>query len=193
MDLLDPLTWAILLMLIGCGLIVMEVFIPSGGLLGFLASLAIVGSVVMAFRRDSTTGLSFVVLTLLAIPAVVVLAFKIWPSTPMGKAFLGEVLSEEELSPDEPRRELVGRLGIAKSMMLPAGAVWIDGHMIDAITRGTPIEKGEAVVVVEVKGNRVVVRLAQPEEAARANVDVQDLLDQPIDELGLDSLDDPLS
>lgn len=193
MDLLDPLTWAILLLLIGCGLIVMEIFIPSGGLLGFLASVAVVGSVVMAFRRDSTTGLSFIVITLLAVPAVVVLAFKVWPSTPMGRAFLGEVLSEEELSPEEPRRELVGRLGIAKSMMLPAGAVWIDGHMIDAITRGTPIEKGETVVVVEVKGNRVVVRLAQPEEAARANVDVQDLLDKPIDELGLDPIDDPLA
>lgn len=193
MEFLDPITWAILLMLIGCGLIVMEIFIPSGGLLGFLATLAIVGSVVMAFRRDSTTGLSFIVITLMVVPAVVAFAFKIWPSTPMGKAFLGEILSEEELLPEEPRRQLVGRVGIAKSMMLPAGAVWIDGHMIDAITRGTPVEKGEAVVVVEVQGNRVVVRPAQPEEVAHTNVDVQDLLDQPIDELGLDPIDDPLA
>ncbi len=57
MSALDPLSWAVLLMLIGCGLVVMEVFIPSGGILGFLSGVCIIGSIVMAFRRDSTTGI----------------------------------------------------------------------------------------------------------------------------------------
>ena len=35
---LDPLlAWSILLLVVGCSLIVLEVFIPSGGMIGILA------------------------------------------------------------------------------------------------------------------------------------------------------------
>ena len=54
---LDPFTWAIVLLLLGCALVVLEVFIPSGGILGMLSALAILGSIVFAFRRDMTSGL----------------------------------------------------------------------------------------------------------------------------------------
>jgi len=50
MSTLDPLTWAILLMLIGCGLVVLEVFLPSGGLLSFFSATAVIASIVMAFN-----------------------------------------------------------------------------------------------------------------------------------------------
>ena len=77
MNMLDPIGWAIVLLVLGCGLLVLEVFIPSGGLLGFFAFVAIVGSMVMAFRRDTTTGLSFMAVAVFAVPVVIGLAFKI--------------------------------------------------------------------------------------------------------------------
>jgi membrane-bound serine protease (ClpP class) len=192
MNLMDPIAWAIVLIVIGCALVVLEVFIPSGGLISFLATLALLGGLVMAFRHDAATGLGFLVLTVIAVPTVVGLAFKYWPRTPMGKAFLGELAHEGDLVPDDPRRDLVGRVGIAKSKMLPSGAIQIDGKMIDAISQGMAIEPEQAVVVVEVKGNRVMVRLADEEETSRAAVVSDDLLSKPIDELGLESLEDPL-
>ncbi len=189
---MDPLTWALLLMIVGCGLVVLEVFIPSGGLLSFLSAVVIVASVVMGFRRDMTTGLSFVVLTLVAVPSVLALAFKYWPLTPMGKAFLGELKSTAELNPVESRRELIGKVGVAKSKMLPSGSVQIDGKSIDAMSQGLAIEKGQAVVVVEVRANRVVVRPADEDEARQVVRDPRELFSKPLDELGLESLDDPL-
>ena len=192
MSTLDPLTWAILLMLLGCGLVVLEVFIPSGGLLGFFSAVSIIASIVMAFRHDTTMGLGFIVLTLLAVPATLAVAFKVWPHTPMGKAFLGVLKSSAERSPVETRRELVGKLGIAKSKMLPSGAVKIDGQYLDAVTQGGAIDKGQAVVVVEVQGNRVVVRPADEAEASRVAKDPQDVFSTPIEELGIESLEDPL-
>jgi len=188
----DPLTLAVLCLLLGCALIVLEVFIPSGGILSFFSVVAIVASLAVAFRRDTTTGLAFLVMTVIAVPSVVALAFKYWPLTPMGKAFLGELLSEEESQPDDPRRELVGRVGIAKSTMLPSGAILIDDQLIDAISQGAAIESGRAIVVVEVKGNRVVVRQADDEEARQATIDPSEMLAKPIEELGLESLEDPL-
>jgi membrane-bound ClpP family serine protease len=194
MTALEPFTWAVLLMLVGCGLVVLEIFIPSGGILGFLAGVSIIGSVVMAFSTgDLTTGLGFIVVTLVAVPAAIGLAFKYWPYTPMGKAFLGELPDEEDVKPFDSRRELVGRLGTAKSKMLPSGSVSIDGQLVDAVSQGSAIALGQAVVVVEVRGNRVVVRPADEAEAQQRGEYPSDVLSTPAEELGLDSLEDPLA
>lgn len=192
MSTLDPLTWAIILMLLGCGIVMLEVFIPSGGILSFFAAIAIIASVVMAFRHGATAGMGFVVLTLLAVPTTLALAFKYWPHTPMGKAFLGELKSSAELTPEDPRRELVGKIGVAKSKMLPSGSVQIDGKYIDAISQGVAIEIGQPVVVIEVRANRVVVRPADEDEASRLVKDPRDVFSTPIEELGIDSFDEPL-
>lgn len=193
MNALDPLGWAVILLAFGCGLLVLEVFIPSGGIIGFFAALTLIASMVMAFRRDLTTGLSFTALALFAVPTVVGLAFKYWPKTPMGRAFLGDLPSEEETRLADPRRALVGRVGIAKSLMLPSGAVMIDGHLIDAVSQGPAIDPGQAIVVVEVRANRVVVRPARLEEARTADVAPGDLLNRPIEDFGLESFEEPLS
>ncbi len=192
MNFMDPIVWAIVLIVIGCALVVLEVFIPSGGLISFLATLALLGGLVMAFRQNAAAGMGLLVLTVIAVPTAVGLAFKYWPRTPMGKAFLGELAQEGDLVPEDPRRELVGRVGIAKSKMLPSGAIQIDGKTIDAISQGMAIEPGQTVLVVEVKGNRVMVRPADEEETHRAAIVSDDLLSKPIEELGLESLEDPL-
>ena len=189
---LDPFTWAIILMLLGCALVVLEVFIPSGGILGMLSGLAILGSIIFAFRRDMTSGMVFVLISLVAVPTLLVFAFRVWPHTPMGKAFLGELPNEEELKPIDTRRALVGRAGIAKSKMLPSGSVLVDGLWLDAVSQGDAIELGEAVVVVEVRGNRLVVRPAEPGEAEQIAADSRDVLSKPLDELGLEGFDEPL-
>lgn len=187
---LDPFTWAIILMLIGCALVVLEVFVPSGGILGMLSGLAILGSIIFAFRRDPTAGLVFVLISMVAVPTLLALAFRVWPHTPMGKAFLGELPSEEELKPIDTRRELVGRMGVAKTMMLPSGSVLVDGHLLDAVSQGDAIEPGVPIVVVEVRANRVVVRQADPDEAEQITSSSPDMLSKPLDELGLEGFDD---
>ena len=77
--------------------------------------------------------------------------------------------------------------------MLPSGAVEIDGQMIDAITHGQAIEPGQYVVVIEVRANRVVVRPAKENERPGRSVSPEDVLKRPIEELGIESLDDPLA
>lgn len=193
MNLLDPIGWAIVLLALGCGFLILEAFIPSGGLLSFFAFVALVASMIVAFNRDMTTGLSFMAIALLAVPLAIGLAFKLWPQTPMGKAILGELPHEDETKPDDPRRSLVGRVGVAKSLMLPSGAVLIDGKMIDAVSQGIAIDPGQPVVVVEVRANRVMVRPAGAAEAQAAAFENDDVLSRPIEDFGFDSLEDPLA
>ncbi|MFV2068490.1 MAG: NfeD family protein [Pirellulales bacterium] len=193
----DPIIWSALLMLLGCGLVILEVFIPSGGILGFLAIASIFSAVGLAFYQYGlSVGLTFLIVALVAIPATLMLAFKYWPMTPMGRRFLLGLPTREEVSPEDERQRalkgLVGKVGVTKCDMLPSGAISLDGQTVDAISRGMPIEAGQRVVVVEVKANRVVVRPARKEER-RGSGDDDDLLSQSLDGLGIDGLDEPLS
>jgi membrane-bound serine protease (ClpP class) len=120
------------------------------------------------------------------------IGFKLLPKTPLGKAFLGELPSEAEILPNDPRRALLGRVGIARSKMLPSGAVEINGQMIDAVSQGQAIEPGTYVVVAEVRANRVVVRPAGKDQRP-SHLNPTDVLLRPIEELGIEPLDDPLA
>jgi membrane-bound serine protease (ClpP class) len=128
-----------------------------------------------------------------AVPLVLALAFHYWPKTRIGKAFLGELPTEAEVLPDDPHRALLGRVGVARSKMLPSGAIEIDGQMVDAMSQGQAIEPGQHVVVIEVRANRVVVRAAKENERPGRKISTEDMLSRPIEELGIESLEDPLA
>lgn len=192
MNALDPVAWSILLMLIGCAVLVMEVFIPSGGILSIVSTAAFVGAIFFAFQRGQVTGFIFVASTVIAVPLVLALAFKYWPKTPMGKAFIGELPTAADVAPEDSRRGLLGRVGVARSKMLPSGAVEIEGQMIDAMSQGQAIDPGQYVVVIEVRANRVLVRPAMGDERPGRSIVTDDPLSHSIEEFGIESLDDPL-
>ncbi|HVA47919.1 MAG TPA: NfeD family protein [Pirellulales bacterium] len=190
---LDPVAWAVILMLVGVSLAVLEIFIPSGGVIGFLSIVSVLSAIGLAFYRGPWYGLSFLGLAVVALPAVLIAALQYWPETAIGRrVLLAAPTSEEVLPQDDERRllkALVGRIGQAKSLMLPSGAVFIDGRNIDAVSEGMAIEKGQWVQVVEVRGTRVVVRPSdKPAEPA-----ADDPLSRPIESLGLESFEDPLA
>ena len=194
---MEPLVWSILLLVAGLAIIVLEVFVPSAGVLSCLAALTIVASIVVAFLGGVQQGLLMLVVTSLVLPLIIAAAIRWWPHTPIGRL----VLIERPESPDDvlPEteayrglRSLIGRLGVAKTKMLTSGTVRIDDRTYDAISEGMPVEAGERVKVVDVRTNRIVVRPVadeelRQEEPARSE---DDLLSRPIDSLGID---DPLT
>jgi len=184
--------WAILLLVMGLGLVVLEVFIPSGGILGFVAVCSIVAAIVVGFMEGPGVGFTILTSAVVGVPIVVVLALKWWPSTPLGRRMLLGSPTGEDVLPDIPRqrklKELVDRVGVAKSEMLPSGAIVIDGHTIDAVSEGMPVGAGQRVRVIKVQGNRVVVRPVDEELPPSTD---SDPLSRPIDTLGLDPFEDP--
>ncbi|HVX15412.1 MAG TPA: NfeD family protein [Pirellulales bacterium] len=190
---LDPVAWAVLLMLLGVSLAVLEIFVPSGGVIGFLSITSVLCAIALAFYRGPWYGLSFLGTAVVALPIVMITALHYWPETAMGRRLLLEVPKSDDVLPEDDQRRvlksLVGRVGQSKSLMLPSGAVSIDGHHVDAVSEGMAIEKGQWVQVIEVRGTRVVVRPTdQPPKPAD-----DDPLSRPIESLGLDSFEEPLS
>ena len=193
------LVWSLILLTVGLALILLEVFVPSSGVLGVLAGLSVVAAIIVAFMQGPYVGLAIVSTTVVALPAVVALALRIWPSTSIGRRILLGVPKAEELLPDDEvtqrLKSLVGKQGVAQSLMLPSGAIRIDGRTYDATAAGVAIEPGTAVRVVEVHGARIVVRPIEEddEQADRvAQADPGDPLSRSLESLGLEGFDQPL-
>lgn len=197
MDSIDPLVWSVILVLVGCSLVILEVFVPSGGIVGFLALSSVLAAIVLAFyHHGPETGFLFVVIAVVSLPVTVVVAFHYWPKTRMGQRFLLGLPTRDEVLPNDNReralKNLIGKTGIAETPMLLSGAVLIDGKKIDAVSQSLAIEAGQPVVVIEVRANRVVVRPATRDEK-KIHLPTDDILNRPINELGIDPLDDPLA
>ena len=188
----DALLWSILLLVLGLGLIALELFVPSGGVLGILAALAIIASIAVAFSGGWVTGVIMLVATMLILPLALAAAIHYWPRTPIGRMILLETpQSEEEVLPDRPEhrklQDLIGKCGVAKTKMLPSGAVVIDGRVYDAIGEGMAIDPGQPVRVTAVRTNRIVVVLDDSPRTLLS--ETADVLAQPARNLGLESLD----
>ncbi len=184
------LVWAVILFLSGLALLVLEAFIPSGGLLGILSIACLVTSIVLGYVGSWIEGTVILAAAVIGVPAAVVVMLKYWPDTPIGRRVLLNVPSSDEVLPDiAPRKSLVGKRGRAQSVMLPSGPVEIEGELIDAVSDGMAIEAGQLVEVVEAGAIHIVVRAVEEEEptpdpTARA----EDPLAAPVDSLELDRL-----
>ena len=195
---MDPFFWALILIAAGLGVVILELFIPSAGMLGVLAGILILSGIVLAFIADFQSGAVVLLGVVLALPAMLALMLKVWPNTPIGKMILLKNLRAEDVLPNSSHytrtKELLGQLGVARTKMLPSGIVMINDRKVDAVSEGFPIEPGQPVKVVSVKGNRVYV---QPydgdiDDVSDMPVRDRDILSRPIEELGIESLEDPL-
>lgn len=190
------LLWAIVLLVVGLGLAVVELFIPSAGMLGILAFTALIASIVMAFFDGAGTGVAFMAAIVFAVPICISLAIKVWPHTRMGKRVLLPVPTTDEVVPDDDERRwlrsLVGMRAVAKSKMLPSGVITCNGRTIDATTEGMAVEPGQVLRIVAVHGTRVIVRPLDEENGQASEAEADDVLSQPLDKLGIDPDAGPL-
>ena len=207
---MDLMLWAITLLLLGLGLLVLEIFVPSGGVLSFLSVASIVAAIVVGYMDSVQTGTIILTIVALCVPVTIWSAVHIWPHTPIGKL----ILAKRPANPDDvlpateayrSLRDLTGKRGRAISKMLPSGLVMIAGQKYDAVSDGFAIEPNQVVQVIGVRTNRIVVRPAQgevdpaapvagetgPAEVAPESAD--DVLSTPVETLGLDELGDPLA
>ncbi|MEO1995003.1 MAG: NfeD family protein, partial [Planctomycetaceae bacterium] len=75
---------------------------------------------------------------------------------PQLKPELGSAGATASILDQDP--ELLGRQGTSQSILRPSGKALIEGRFLDVVSEGPFIERGVSIEVVEVVGNRVVVR-----------------------------------
>lgn len=148
----------IILQMVGVIVLIAEIIIPSGGLLGAV-SIGLFGySLYLVFTGISVfVGMIFVVADIIMFPVVLFAGIKLLVKSP---ATLKTSLSKADgySSQSEELEQFMGLTGIAITDLRPAGAGRINDMRVDVVSRGEYIEKGSGILVSAVEGNRVVVR-----------------------------------
>ncbi len=146
-------------------LVVIEVFVPSGGLIAILATGCSLAVVYCLFRVSNTWGFIGMAAVLFMGPLVFGFALKVWPSTPMGRKMMGETPPEQveaerlaELKEREQLAALVGMEGVVLVDLRPIGTIQVNGQRHEALSERSIIPAGTRVKITVVEPNQIKVR-----------------------------------
>lgn len=182
-------------------LLVLELFVPSGGAILLLAVACLAGSIYYAseawYGSSPLVFWAYIVSVVVIVPTTVVATLRIMPNTSIGRRVMPEGPKSEEVTPYAKETahlvSLIGRHGKATTMLGPGGLVTVEGERHHAESEGSLlIEAGEDVEVVSVKGMGLIVRAGRGErktEDGSSSPWVDDTVEDRDSSEGGDSLD----
>jgi len=125
------LTSAVILVVAGYLLLTLEVFLPTGGILGALSLAAICIGVTFGFKSSLMAGSLVLAGTVAGVPLLLKALTWLWPKTAMGKKMTVESEAGEgtvgSLPGNIALEQLVGAFGIVTSELRPAGSIDFSG------------------------------------------------------------------
>jgi membrane-bound serine protease (ClpP class) len=175
-----------LLILVGFGLLALEVFvIPGTTVVGLLGALLLCTGLVMAMIRiDLPLGVAFdlgyvqeavwraltrLAVTIIGLGVASALAFKFLPESRVGSWLVFKMqpagaapgaLGAETRGGSLPEgfADLLGKQGVAHSVLRPTGVADFNGRRVDVLTEGEFVAAGLRIEVIRVDGHRILVR-----------------------------------
>ena len=174
----------LLLFVVGAGLLAVELLVTPGfGLLGSLGTLLVLGSIILALPASymepgSQGGVAWddlgqsLAMTTVILAVFVGAAFALARYLPQMPLLKRLVLTETVLSDGSSRAAAasqekttaVGESGRTTTLLRPAGKARIGDRLVDVVADGEFLDAHTAVRVVQVRGNRIVVAPASPQE-----------------------------
>ncbi len=147
------ITGIITLFIIGLIAITVELFIP-GAIVGLCGAGCVITSIIFAYLYVSNLlGHILLGLGICFIPVFFVSWYKLLSKTFSVKA------SEKDFSSARDRlNDLLSEEGVALTTLRPSGIANIKGDKIDVISEGEMISKNTRIKVIDVKGNRIIVK-----------------------------------
>ena len=141
----------------GLILIFVEIFVP-GGIFGFIGSIFLVISSVFCFNLFGLKiGIYYLTGLFAGVMLFMVLAIHFARYIPFRKR-LFLTTSQKGVHVDSGLDALVGKEGIAYTMLRPTGKALIEGKRYDAMTEGLFVDKNRSVEVIRIKNNHLIVR-----------------------------------
>lgn len=165
--------------LIGCGIVflIMEFFLPTGGIVVVGALTAFAVAVGIVFNYGTTEeGIATTIAVSIGLPVAGIVMFYGWQRLSLKSGLDSE--TRTATIADDPTiagmEKFRGQYGRTVSTMRPAGIVEIDGRRVDAMSEGLMIDIGQWVRCVDIRAGKVIVRqVAAPDDLE--NLDLDDL------------------
>ncbi len=138
-------------------LLLAEITIPSAGLLGIAAGAAAVASwvVIIGLERNELLFI-FAGADLLLLPITIWIGIKLLKYSPLANR--SELSAHEgfQMKIEFPP-EWIGKEAVAYSTLRPSGHVKIEERIVEALSEGPMVEKGERVVILSIDENKLIV------------------------------------
>lgn len=154
-------TWVgVALFLAGVALMVFEAHLPGHGLAVLAGLVLVFVGMYYALGGAQTGALYSAAASLLTTLALIAAFFIYLPRSPVWKK-VGQPMQQSAATgyvSSEDYTGFLGRVGIAASLLRPSGTAEIEGIRLPVVTEGDFIAAGAKIQVVEVQGNRIVVR-----------------------------------
>jgi membrane-bound serine protease (ClpP class) len=149
-----PFNWAgVALILFAFILFGLEMFVPSGGVLGIGGAVALVlGGLILTSDNPPDFQVSRWLIVSLALVLAVFTMF-----------IAVNILRIRNMPALSGPETIVGRKAVARSALEPQGFVFMNGEYWVAEAEDGPVQQGEGVIVTAIKGLRLTVRKQNPE------------------------------
>ena len=158
------LVLAVLLYFLCAVLIIVEVFIPSGGLISVCAMASLIGGLWLFFHSSTVAGWVGIVVAVVMIPSVLVIAYKIFPNTRFGRAvtLAPPQRWQGDAIPDTPHlKKMLGEVGVVVTPLRPVGMCNFSGERIECVAESGYVDKDTKVRVIRVEGTQLTVRVVE--------------------------------
>jgi len=137
-------------------ILIVEIFIPSHGVLTVAGLGVLIGAIVKTFEYyGSAAGGMAILASVVGLPIFAVITVKIWPHTRIGRLIAppNPVYTEKDLGTDlEDLKPLIGQCGKALSPLRPVGTCEFAGRRLECICETGMIEAGVVVQAVGLRG-----------------------------------------
>ncbi|WP_160688110.1 NfeD family protein [Clostridium sp. C2-6-12] len=149
----------VLLLIIGFGLILLEMHIPGFGVPGVVGAICLVLAVLLTAQNFSQA----LIMALAILAALGAMFGVVLTCFTKGKFFKPLILSDEQKKEhgyisSSDLDYLLGKKGVALNDLRPSGSVDIDGVKFDVISEGEYIPKGTEVEIFKVSGVKLLVK-----------------------------------
>lgn len=150
---------ALVLMIVGFVLLVIEMYIPGFGVPGISGTILMVGGIALM----QPTPLQALLLVLVCVLLLGIAFSLAMHSVSKGrlsrsKLVLNEVLGRSEENADDDLHYFIGKIGQTHTALRPAGIAEFDGVKLNVVSDGDFVAAKRPVRVERVEGNRIVVR-----------------------------------
>jgi membrane-bound ClpP family serine protease len=154
-----------ILFIIGLILLIAEMFMPGFGIAGGTGLVLLVIAILLTAKNAGDAMIMFGLLILLVGG---VLAVILW-SAKRGKLHKKLILwsadkREAGFSATPDNSALVGKTGVAVTILRPSGTGEFDGDRLDVVTEGAFIKAGTRILIIKAEGRRIVVEPAETAE-----------------------------
>lgn len=149
----------IILFIGGLVLILFELYTPGVGIFGIAGVIAVFASLFLTLGANATA-INMLAISLAVAIVIFLLLLKHLPSSKLwSRLILKDAATKNAgFSSSQDYSQYLGKTGITSTGLRPAGAVIIDGVQLDVVSEGQYVEPNTLVKVVNITGNRIVVR-----------------------------------